>query len=585
MPPAGSDEDAPGTGEADVGDSGGVPLEHAARAAQAPPLTDEDKREVAAALQRRVDDVIAAAHAREARTARRPRGPGPASGRGLAGSDVTAGGRAVGAVAFTAAEAERVPAGVGAAGLDEDGAPEQADEALTVAQFYDRVKRALAREFLDEVWVTGEIRGLREARGHHYIELADEGASVGGRAAAQQLEVVCWARDWPPVELALAEAGVSLEVGRVVRVRGRVSVWEGGSKLRFTLTALDVEALLGGIAAARHRLLAALAAEDLLDANRRLRLPLVPLRLGVVTSPGSEAHRDFTGQLARSGFAFEVHLERCLVQGPDAPTQVAAALRRLAVFAPDLAVVVRGGGARGDLAAFDSEEVARAIALAPFPVWTGIGHTGDRSVADEVAQRALITPTACGEAVVAQVAAYWDGIGERLGVLAGLARARLDGAEHRVEGGRGALARAARHQLDRRSDGLRVARSVVARGVGSSLGRETAVLAARARALGGCGRRLVVQQTQEVHRRQQVLGAYDPRRQLERGWSLTRDSSGRLVRSVAELSVGDRLTTRLADGEAVSRVESAIVTVPSMRPDGGVRDDPGGGEADRGGST
>src|SRR6201999_3372326 len=121
---------------------------------------------------------------------------------------------------------------------------------------------------------------------HRYLELADAGAAAetAGRGAAQQLEVVCWSREWPTIAAALNEAGVELEVGRVVRVRGRVSVWEGGSKLRFTLTALDVEALLGGIAAARHRLLTALAAEGLLEANRRLPLPLVPLRIGLVTS-------------------------------------------------------------------------------------------------------------------------------------------------------------------------------------------------------------------------------------------------------------------------------------------------------------
>ena len=125
---------------------------------------------------------------------------------------------------------------------------------------------------------------------------------------AQQFEVVCWSREWPVGAAALSEAGVDLEVGRVERVRGRVSVWEGGSKLRFTLTALDVEALLGGIAAARRRLLLALEAEGLLDKNRRLPLPIVPLRIGLVTSPGSEAYRDFVGQLKRSGFGFAVRL-------------------------------------------------------------------------------------------------------------------------------------------------------------------------------------------------------------------------------------------------------------------------------------
>ena len=519
-----------------------VPRARTARAASTSrpdsALAAESDDAVALALQRRVGEVAAVAHGErlarverdDSRRALGPDGPaGDASGEEPEDEDDDA----------------------------EDG------ESLTVAEFYERVKRALARAFDGEVWVTGEIRGLNERRGHHYIELADEGSEVVGRSAAQQLEVVCWAREWPPVAAALAQAGVSLEVGRVVRVRGRVSVWEGGSKLRFTLTALDVEALLGGIAAARHRLLLALERDGLLEANAMLPVPLVPLRIGVVTSPGSEAHRDFVGQLARSGFAFDVLLEPSLVQGPEAPRQVAAALARLARAAPDLVVVVRGGGARGDLAAFDSEDVARAIATAPFPVWTGIGHTGDRSVADEVAQRALITPTACGEAVVAAVAEYVDATMRRATTLASVARAQLDGARERLHAGAGALTRGARHQLDRRHDELVTRQSTATRAASAHVSRQLARLGAAATLLARSGERAAVSAEQQQQRYAQVLRAYDPVRQLERGWSLTRDSSGRLLRSASGVVPGTELVTRLADGEIVSGVHAVRERAPS----------------------
>ena len=322
------------------------------------------------------------------------------------------------------------------------------DAALSISDFYSRVKGALRETFPGEVWVTGEIRKVTTSRGHRYLELADrldtaDRPSADGLAAVRAdaprnanatLEVACWARDWPVVQYELEAVGVELTPGLVVRVRGTVTVWEGGSKLRFSMTALDVEALVGGIAAARRRLLGALAAEGLLDANRRQRLPLVPLRIGLVTSPGSEAYRDFTGQLERSGYCFEVRFEPSTVQGPEAPEQIVAALARLGIFAPHVVVLVRGGGAKGDLAAFDSEPVARAIAEAPFPVWTGIGHTGDRSVADEVAHQALVTPTQCGEAVVAVVAAYLDSVDRRARRLAragrGAAQSSPAGAAH-----------------------------------------------------------------------------------------------------------------------------------------------------------
>jgi len=152
------------------------------------------------------------------------------------------------------------------------------DAAMSVSDFYDRVRGALREAFPDEIWVTGEICKVTTSRGHHYLELADHlDAPAGlpsdgsppvrygpGRSARATLEVACWARDWPVVQYELESVGVELVPGLVVRVRGKVSVWEGGSKIRFSMTALDIEALVGGIAAARRRLLGALASEGLL---------------------------------------------------------------------------------------------------------------------------------------------------------------------------------------------------------------------------------------------------------------------------------------------------------------------------------
>src|SRR5487761_1944573 len=436
---------------------------------------------------------------------------------------------------------------------DDDRAVHES-ESLTIAEFYARVKHALRAEFAEEVWVVGEIRSIRESRGHHYFELGDHDAEAGGRQATQQLQVTCWARDWPGVAHALQVAGVDLEVGRVVRVRGRVGVWDGASKLQFTLTALDIEALLGGIAAARRKLIAQLETEGLLRANARYVVPLVPLRVGVVTSPGTEAHRDFVGELARSGIAFDIRLEPSLVQGVDAPAQIAAALSRLADFDPDVAVVIRGGGARGDLACFDAEEVARAIATAPFPVWTGIGHTGDRAVADEVAGRAFITPTACGEAIVARVRDFWDEIERRIRQASSLARARLDAQSHRVSASRERLTSSIRYQLERTGRELVIAAVQLRDVADETLHRAETRLGSVSMLLSSAGDRAVETEERSLESRSQVLRAFDPKRQLERGWSLSHATSGQLIRSVHDVELGQAVLTRFRDGEVASTV-------------------------------
>jgi exodeoxyribonuclease VII large subunit len=463
------------------------------------------------------------------------------------------------------------------------------DAALSISDFYSRVKGALRETFPGEVWVTGEIRKVTTSRGHHYLELADrldgldrpgsDGLAVarGGlpRNVNATLEVACWARDWPVVQYELEAVGVELTPGLVVRVRGTVTVWEGGSKLRFSMTALDVEALIGGIAAARRRLLGTLASEGLLEANRRLPLPLVPLRIGLVTSPGSEAYRDFTGQLERSGYLFDVRFEPSIVQGPEAPAQIVGALTRLGAFEPQLVVLVRGGGARGDLAAFDSEPVARAIAGAPFPVWTGIGHTGDRSVADEVAHQALVTPTQCGEAVVAAVAAYLEGVDRRARRLAQRVEARLNEAVRELVTSCASTRRVARQGLDRSSQNLRTTETRIGNAALVAIERSQGRLVNRAQRLAGPSSQHLAVQAQQIAHRRELLQLLNPRHQLERGWSLTRDESGRVVRSLASLRLGERLITTFADGSAGSVVDEIRPPIQTAAANGETANDGG----------
>ena len=298
----------------------------------------------------------------------------------------------------------------------------------------------------------------------------------------------------------------------------------------------------------------ALAAEDLLEANRRLPLPLVPLRVGLVTSPGSEAYRDFTGQLERSGYRFEARFEPSTVQGPEAPAQIVAALSRLRELEPHLVVIVRGGGAKGDLAAFDSEPVARAIAAASFPVWTGIGHTGDRSVADEVAHQALVTPTQCGEALVAVVAGYLEGVDRRARLLAQRVEARLELASRALAGSSASLARCGRQALERSGLQLRSAEARIGNAALVTIERSQGRLVNRAQRLSRPSSQHLATQAQLIAHKRELLQLLDPSHQLRRGWSLTR---------------GEKLVTTFAEG-------SAVLVVDEIRP--ALRDDPLGTE-------
>jgi exodeoxyribonuclease VII large subunit len=187
-------------------------------------------------------------------------------------------------------------------------------------------------------------------------------------------------------------------------------------------------------------------------------------------------------------------------------------------------------------------------------VWTGVGHTGDRSVADEVAHQALVTPTQCGEAVVAVVSAFLEATERRAGRLAQRVEMRLDEASRELAALSAAISRAARQTLERSALCVRTAETRTANAALVAIERSRGKLVNRAQRLSGPAAQQLAAQAQSVEHRREVLKLLDPRRQLERGWSLTRDESGKVVKSSKALRPGDRLITTFADGGASSTV-------------------------------
>jgi exodeoxyribonuclease VII large subunit len=216
---------------------------------------------------------------------------------------------------------------------------------------------------------------------------------------------------------------------------------------------------------------------------------------------------------------------------------------------------VRGGGSRTDLGSFDTEIVAREIAGMPLPVLTGIGHETDRTLADEVAHTSCKTPTACGQVVVERVAEFVD----RLDVVS-------RGVVHRARSNCTLALRELRDcaRRARRTPPVALNRELVTlerhRGRAGELGtraakQAAAVLDGTERRLSSGGGRLARAEGRRLDASEARLRALDPARVLERGYTITRDRDGRLVKEVAGLSTGDRLVTEFSDGAASSVVD------------------------------
>ena len=408
-------------------------------------------------------------------------------------------------------------------------------DTLTVSELSSRIGAVIRKEFGGPLWVEGEIHSLsRPASGHVYFDLVEPSAT--GRRQAASVPVVLWESDKHGVNQSLKRSGADLRMtdGLAVRIRGTVSFYNAQSRVQLQMSGIDPAYTLGRMAAERDRLLQTLAAEGLLDANARRPLPAVPLRVGLVTSDGSAACEDFLHELSASGLGWRVSIVHARVQGNLAAATVASALRVAAASGVDVVALVRGGGSRSDLAAFDSELIARAIAHLPVPVLTGIGHETDESVADTVAHTRFKTPTACAAGLVDHVRRWcarrddvWDRIVQRATAL-----------------------------LDHHTRGLDVTADAVVRAAQGSLRRADQDLDLATRRLRVAAPRSVRDAERHLDGLAARVAALDPARALARGWSLTHTVDGRLVRSPADVAAGDRLVTRVAAGEIRSTVDA-----------------------------
>lgn len=429
--------------------------------------------------------------------------------------------------------------------FDDGGVP-----TYSVGELAEAINSAIRRRFTDGVWVRGEIQGWSERGAHAYFRLVED--TDEGKAA---INIQFFANARMRLRPMLSKHRLRLGDGLKVRIFGHLDYFAPSGQLGLKMSGLDPRFTLGEMALERDDVVRRLVANGLFDANRRTRLPAAPLRIGVVTSTASAAWGDFTHELDRSGLAFSLRVIDVRVQGELAVDMVSGALRTLSRHDDlDVVVLIRGGGSKTDLATFDHESIATAIAHSPVPIFTGLGHEIDRSVADEVAHSSLKTPTACAAALVEHVYAFqalveqaWSSVDRHATralqhantslttIAQGIRRATVSGVERsddRLGHRRQRVGAAADRALERAQDRLLSA--------GSSLARVPVRLEPELRHI------------EAVAARVRLL---DPVHTMARGWSITRAADGSIVRSADSLAAGATITTTFAKGSARSRVE------------------------------
>lgn len=368
----------------------------------------------------------------------------------------------------------------------------------SVATLNQAIASLLERGFAPRFLLEATVSRPQLKKGHLWLTLVDEQASISGVIWASQLSKL----SFQPSE------------GDGVLVVGKLNFW--ASRASLCVQILDVRPSLSAVLRQFERVRALLEPEGLLDPTRKQSLPAMPAAIALLTSVPSSALADMLRTAQERWPATRIHVVPIPVQGA-VEEQIRARLAEVVARAQDFGieaiVLARGGGSREDLAVFDSEALARDLAACPLPLVTGLGHEDDTTIADLVADYRAATPTA---AVVALLP-------DRHHLLQALQQQRL------------LLRQTLIHRLQR--ERLRLD-------------------ADQARLVQLHPRVLLAGARTQLEQRRELLQALSPQRLLERGFALVHHGDGQLVRSVRQVQAGDALQLRVADGRISTVVQN-----------------------------
>jgi exodeoxyribonuclease VII large subunit len=428
---------------------------------------------------------------------------------------------------------------------------------FSISELSREIKDLLERQYSD-VWVAGEVSNFRPAvSGHLYFTLKD---------ATAQLRAVCFRNQARYLKFKPQD-------GIAVIARGHLSVYEARGEYQLYVEYLE-PAGLGALQLAFEQLKQKLAAEGLFDTARKKPLPVLPRTIGVVTSPTGAVIRDILRVLRRRFRNMSVLLYPVKVQGEGAAEEI---VEGVTFFNreqnAEVIIVARGGGSLEDLWAFNEEVVARAIAASGIPVISAVGHETDFTIADFVADLRAPTPSAAAELVVHRKQDFIAELENRARHMAQMIRLQLSEARQRltelrmhrafqtvatriaeraqqVDDGVASLDRSMRSRLNEaRQEWMRASAGVVRYDFRRLLGLKRAALDDRWGRFDSAFRRFLTERQTRLAHGEAILKERNPLGLLQRGYSVTRDAAGKIVRDAEAVPLGGDISIRLARGE------------------------------------
>jgi exodeoxyribonuclease VII large subunit len=419
----------------------------------------------------------------------------------------------------------------------------QTSKVFTVGELTRAIRGVLETKF-GAVWVQGEISNYKlHPSGHQYFTLKDQRAQIG---------CVIWRDTMAPLRQPLVD-------GTQVQVHGTVTVFEAQGKYQLRVEILQPRGV-GLLQAKFEALKRKLEAEGLFAPERKRPIPKFPRRIGIVTSPSGAAIRDMLNVLRRRAPWLQVLINPVRVQGTGVAQEIAVAIRELSVpndaFAPlDLIVVTRGGGSIEDLWEFNEEIVARAIFNSAVPIVSGVGHEIDFTICDFAADLRAPTPSAAAELIVPDIVDLRRHMDNCTRALGRELFNRVRDTQQRLDHARETLRRCLSHKIDRYKRGLlHIAAALQARSPARELMMRRHRLVELSRRLLASPPRMIENARQRFQRTEGILRVLGPEATLRRGYSITINDHGAIIRTIAAVRPKMKIRTRVSDGEFGSEI-------------------------------
>jgi exodeoxyribonuclease VII large subunit len=430
------------------------------------------------------------------------------------------------------------------------------EKTFTVLELNTQVRNLIKREFPANIWVCGEVQGLRPDRNkrHTYFELVEKHPQLSEIVA--KVKVALFAGRKPLIMQRIAQAQGAFELKNDIEVRFLCEVSLHPPTGQYSLIIIDIDPVytLGKVAQNRLKIIEELKKDGLLEKNKLNPMPLAPLNLGLITALDSAAYHDFINELQTSGYGFKVLAVNSYMQGRGVEKDVVAAFKYLQAQDLEMIVITRGGGSKADLAWFDNKKIAESIACARIPVLSALGHQIDISIADLVAHSSFKTPTKVAQFLVERVREVINNIetaGQKImeGSLAYL-ESEAQGLKLKtlaIDSNTLAYLR------DHRENLIGIKSDLTSQAT-QTLKEQSTLIDQKIRMIQDYLKRALQDARFNVKYIQDKLKLLDPKTILKRGYSITLKDR-KAVKSTYQLKVGDIVKTVYSQGESTSTIK------------------------------